>query len=254
MFFLLSKLLNFLVTPIIWIVLCLVYGLLTKDKGRKKWFLWMAIVLVLLFTNPFLGNFLVLKWESPYKKFSELDRTYDYGIVLGGIAEWDANYKRLIFKGATDRLAQAINLYKTGKIKKFLLSGGSGSQTKPEEKEMIYIKQYLIEIGIPEDDLLVESNSRNTHENAKFVANMMQGKERSYLLITSALHMRRAERCFTKEGLKVFTWPVDRMSLAKEDEWNISNLLVPSVEYLISWTLLIKEIVGYEVYRIMGYC
>jgi uncharacterized SAM-binding protein YcdF (DUF218 family) len=254
MFFLLSKLLNFLTTPIIWIAGCFLFGLLTKKPKHKKWFLWSAFVLLLIFTNPFLGNLALKKWETPYKKLSKLDKVYDYGIVLGGIAEWDENYKRLIFKGSTDRLAQAINLYKTGKIKKLLLSGGSGSEAKPEEKEMLFIREYLLQVGIPEDGILVESDSRNTHENAKFVAKMMNGKEGSYLLITSAFHMRRAEACFKKEAINVFTWPVDRLSISEDEELNIHNLIVPSAEYILGWTLLLKEIIGYEVYRIMGYC
>ena len=254
MFFILSKLLNFLFVPIIWIVAFFIYGLLTKNSARRKLFLWTDLVLLIFLTNPFLANLADKKWETPYKKLSELNRIYDYGIVLGGIAEWDASFSRLIFRGAADRLAQTINLYKTGKIKKILLTGGSGSQTKPEYKEMIYIKNYLLEIGIPEDDILLESNSRNTHENAKFVAEMMQGKEGSYLLITSAFHMRRAENCFRKEGMRVFSWPVDRISFPADEEMNIGNLIVPSAECLLSWTILIKEIIGYGVYRIMGYC
>jgi uncharacterized SAM-binding protein YcdF (DUF218 family) len=254
MFFILSKLLNFMLTPIIWIIGCFLYGLITKHQGRKKWFLWTALVLLIIFTNPFLGNLVVKKWEVPYKRMSELSKNYDYGIVLGGIAEWDAAYKRLIFKGSTDRLAQAVDLYKTGRIKKLLLSGGSGSETKPEDKEMEFIRDYLLQVGVPEDDILVEPNSRNTHENAKFVAELMDGKEGSYLLITSAFHMRRAEGCFKKEGIKVFSWPVDRISMQEDEELNIKNLIIPSTEYLLNWTLLLKEILGYQIYRIMGYC
>jgi uncharacterized SAM-binding protein YcdF (DUF218 family) len=254
MFFLLSKLLNFLLTPIIWIMGCFLYGLITKEQERKKWFLWGGFILLILFTNPFLGNQALKKWEKSYKQLSELNKVYDYGIVLGGMAGWDSSYKRLTFNGASDRLAQAIDLYKTGRIKKFLLSGGSGSEIKPEEKEMVFVKNYLTETGIPETDILIEANSRNTHENAKFVAEMMKGKGGSFLLITSACHMRRAEYCFRKEGVQVFTWPVDRISMPVDEELNIKNLIVPSGDYLLGWTLLIKEIFGFEIYRIMGYC
>ena len=254
MFFILSKLLNFLISPIIWIVGFFLYSLITKQQGRKKFFLWAAMVFLLIFTNPYLGNLVIKKWEVPYKKLSELNKTYDYGIILGGIAEWDKRYERLTFKGSSDRLAQAIELYKTGKIKKLLLSGGSGSEIKPEEKEMVYIRDYLLHIGIPDNDILVESDSRNTHENAKFVAEMLNGKEGSYLLITSAFHMRRAVRCFTKEGINVFSWPVDRISMPQDEEMNIKNLIVPTAEYFTSWNLILKEMIGYEVYKIMGFC
>jgi uncharacterized SAM-binding protein YcdF (DUF218 family) len=119
---------------------------------------------------------------------------------------------------------------------------------------MKFINGYLLEIGIPETDILVEANSRNTHENARFVAEMMKGKDASFLLITSAFHMRRAEGCFKKAGIKVFSWPVDRISMPEDEIYNIQNLFVPSSESLMNWSLFLKEIIGYEVYRIMGYC
>jgi len=254
MFFILSKFLNFLLTPVIWVIILLIIGLISKSDKRKKWFLWTAFVLLILFTNPFLGNQAIKRLEVPYKPITAINKVYDYGIVLGGMAQWDVKYERLTFEGAGDRLNQAIYLYKTGRIKKFLLSGGSGSTIKPDDKEMKFINNYLLEIGIPETDILVESNSRNTHENARFVAEMMKGKDASFLLITSAFHMRRAEGCFKKAGIKVFSWPVDRISLPEDEIYNIQNIVVPSSDILINWSLFLKEIIGYQVYRIMGYC
>jgi len=254
MFFVLSKLLNFLLAPLIWILALFIYGLFTKLDKRKKWLLWSALALLIIFTNPFLANQAMKKLEMPYKNISEINRVYDFGIVLGGMASWDAKYQRITFAGASDRLEQAIYLYKSGRIKKFLLSGGSGSTIKPDDREMKFIQDYLLEVGIPEADMVVESNSRNTHENAKFVAEMMNGKEASFLLITSAFHMRRAAGCFRKAGMNAFTWPVDRISMPEDEELNIQNVLLPSAECLASWSVILKEVVGYSVYRLMGYC
>jgi uncharacterized SAM-binding protein YcdF (DUF218 family) len=254
MFFILSKFLNFLLSPVIWIMVVFLLGVVTKSEKRKKWFLWTAFVLLFIFTNPFLTNQAVKRLEMPYKKLSELNKVYDYAIVLGGMAEWDIKYQRLVFKSPADRLQQAIFLYKTGRIKKFILSGGSGSTTKPDEREMTYVKKYLLDTGIPESDLLIESNSRNTHENARYVAEMMKGKDASYILITSAFHMHRAEGCFKKAGIKVFSWPTDRISIAEDEQYYIQNILVPSGDCVLSWSIFIKEAIGFQVYRIMGYC
>jgi uncharacterized SAM-binding protein YcdF (DUF218 family) len=254
MFFILSKLLNFLLMPVIWIIVAFLLGLIGKNEKRKKWFIWISFILLIIFTNPFLSNFATKKLEMPYRQISEINKVYDYGIVLGGMAQWDLKYQRLRFEAASDRLEQAVYLYKTGRIRKFLLSGGSGSTIKPDDKEMRFIKDYMLAVGIPDSAMVVESNSRNTHENAQFVAEIMKGQQASYLLITSAFHMRRAAGCFKKVGIKVLTWPVDRISTPDDEQFNIQNILLPSSDCLSNWSLILKEVIGYWVYRVMGYC
>ena len=254
MFFILSKLLNFILMPAIWIIAAFLLGLISKNAKRKTWFLWISFILLILFTNPFLSNLATKKLEMPYKQLSEINKVYDYGIVLGGMAQWDLKYQRLTFEGASDRLEQAVYLYKTGRIRKFLLSGGSGSTIKPDDKEMKFIKDYMLAIGIPDSSIVVESNSRNTHENAQLVAEMMKGKKASYLLITSAFHMRRAAGCFKKAGINVLTWPVDRISTPDDEQFNIQNILLPSSDCLSNWSFIMKEVIGYWVYKVMGYC
>ncbi len=253
MFFILSRLINFLLSPLLWIVVAFLYGLLAKSQKRKKWMLWIAFCLLIIFTNPFLGNYILRIWEIPYKQDSEIKKTFDYGIVLGGISSWDKDYKRLISRASSDRLIQTLDLYKSGKIKKIIILGGSRSITKLEERESSYLKEYLLRIGILEQDIIIDPQSRNTEENAEFIANQPEIKNADCILITSALHMRRAEKCFQKKGIKIFTWPTDRISLDTNDQLNIANIIIPSEKYLSYWRLILKEVVGYEVYRIMEY-
>lgn len=253
MFFLLSKILLFLLSPVFWIMLLFLLGLLGKKQQRKKWFLISTFSLLVIFTNPFLGNLAVKKWEIPYRKVQTLTSNYDYGIVLGGMSEWDEDFDRLIFAGSTDRLIQAIDLYKQGIIKKILISSGSGSVIYTEEREAIYLKDFLLRNGFPVKDLVIEPDSRNTHENAVNTAKMLLNQHSSNLLITSAIHMRRAAKCFQKIGLRVDTWSTDRLAFDVYKENDIDNLIIPSAQILRNWEKLIKEVVGYGTYRVMGY-
>lgn len=66
------------------------------------------------------------------------------------------------------------------------------------------------DFGVPVSALLLEENSRNTRENASFSARLL--KERGIgrvLLVTSALHMPRALKLFSEQGLQVEAGPAD---------------------------------------------
>ena len=79
--------------------------------------------------------------------------------------------------------------------------------------ESINTKQFLIRLGVPTADILMETKSRNTHENALFSKEILktatQEKDLNLLLITSTFHMYRAEKCFKKVGLITTPFSVD---------------------------------------------
>lgn len=253
MFFYLSKILDFILLPVLWIGVVLLVAALTKQRRRKQRRLVAGLVLLVVLTNPFLVRVALNQWERPYRTAAAIRQPYDYAIVLGGFSYWDGRYGRLTFGEASDRLMQALDLYRSGKVRKLVLSGGPGSLFNTEEREAAYLKAYLLRSGIPERDLLMESNSRNTHENAVFVARLLEGRGGSSLLVTSALHMRRAEACFAKAGLAVSTWPTDRLTPPEARAFEPPYLFLPSSTALDHWERLVREIVGYGAYALAGY-
>ncbi len=64
------------------------------------------------------------------------------------------------------RARQAAALYQLGFVPRLLLSGGAGATADgtPEAERMA---RKLIALGVPEEALLLEARSRNTHENVK---------------------------------------------------------------------------------------
>jgi uncharacterized SAM-binding protein YcdF (DUF218 family) len=77
-------------------------------------------------------------------------------------------------------------------------------------------RRILMELGVAPERLKLETQARNTHENAVFSARLLQPQAgERWLLITSAAHMPRAVGCFRKAGFDVVAWPVDyRTSLS----------------------------------------
>jgi len=252
MFFFLSKILAFIITPLVWIVILLFLAVFSKNEKLKKRTLLWALVLTLFFSNAFIFDECIRSWEIPATRYENLKK-YDAGIVLGGVSHFDKDYSRIQFQRGADRLLQAIELYKLGIIKKIIFTGGSGSVLHPDDKEGVYIKRYLRTLGIPEKDFLIEFESRNTHENALFTKQLMD-KENihgTYLLITSAFHMRRSIGCFEKVGITTSPYSTDRYSGPRKFE--IEHVFIPNLSVMEDWNNLIKEVVGFITYKIVGY-
>jgi uncharacterized SAM-binding protein YcdF (DUF218 family) len=232
----------------------LVYTVAQKDLRRRKILVITSICLLYFFSNSFIFNECMRLWEHPAKKTLDIKKPYNAVIVLGGLSYYDPEYDRVQFSRGTDRLMQALLIYKHGYAKKLFFTGGSGSLTFPSMKEAPQIKRFLVELGIPSEDLLIETESRNTRENAtmskEILDQVMPGGR--FLIVTSAFHMRRAEGCFQKAGINADTYPVDRYSGPTRTE--LDFLLVPSVDIFASWSNLIHEIAGFVIYKIAGYC
>ena len=251
MFFILSKLLVFIITPSIWIIALLVIGIYSKsEKIRKKSIGW-SLVLFLFFTNGFVYNEFMKAWEIPASNELQLKK-YDAGIVLGGMSIYDEKLDRVQFFRGVDRLLHAVELYRKGVIDKIIFTGGSGLIFHPEMKEGIYLKRYMNYFNIPEEDFIMETESKNTHENAVFTKNILTQQQihGNYLLITSGFHMRRSLGCFKKAGIRVEPYSTDRYSVERKFEFD--TLFIPNSSVMDNWRTLIHEVAGYLIYKIMG--
>jgi len=252
MFFLLSKLLTFIITPIVWIITLFFIAIYSKnEKRRSKSFLW-AFSLLIFFSNGFIFDECARAWEVPATHYEDL-KVYDVAVVLGGMSVYDESYERVQFYRGSDRLLQAIELYKLGMVKKILVTGGSGRVLHPEMREGLYLKRYILFMGVKEEDLLLESKSQNTHENALFTKALLEEQKFKgrLLLVTSAFHMRRALGCFETVGLEVEPYSTDRFSGPRKFEFD--HLFIPNASIFSDWAQLIHEWVGAITYKLIGY-
>jgi uncharacterized SAM-binding protein YcdF (DUF218 family) len=254
MFFVVSKILSYLLNPLFWILGLLIIALIVRKPGRSKRLVFVSVVLFYLFSNHFLVDEVVRLWEVRMTRTVDLKETYDAGIVPGGnMVDYDAGYDRLIFRYNTDKLFQAIDLYKKGTISRLMIAGGPGDLVLRSRFEAAFIKRYLVSIGIPDSVIFVDSVSDNTHQNAANSAGILKqiAPGGDYLLITSAIHMRRAAGCFRKEGLQVTPYPVSKFTGPRR--YDIEYLLVPHLESFVLWKEVMHEMVGYPIYFFMGY-
>lgn len=161
--------------------------------------LW-VLVWSLPITSLYLGG--RLESQHPYKLPRDLPRA-DVIVIFGGNtqanrANWFESHDRTT---AVDRIDLAEALYLAGRAPRILISG-SALDGKVSEAQMI--ARLLRQRGVPDSALLLENNSRNTYENARYTDIIMRGQKlKSALLVTSALHMPRALASLEKRGIQV---------------------------------------------------
>ena len=125
-------------------------------------------------------------------------RDFDYVVIHGaGLINGEKVTKLL-----SDRLDKAIEVYRKDPTPpKMIPSGGQGSDEKVSEAQAM--KDYLLEHGIPESDIIMEDRSTTTFENLRFSKQIIDGFEgRKYTaLVSSNYHVFRAMRYARKIGL-----------------------------------------------------
>ena len=251
MFFILSKVLDFLLSPLIWVIIIFLISILLKNHTLRKRFFYAGFIILIVFSNPFLINEAFLAWE---RKPVTINKKYDAAIVLTGFAGVRKSVPGRVFFGrGADRLLHTVELYKAGKIQKIIISGGSGSLMNRRISEASQVRKAFLYCGVPDSAIISEGRSSNTVENARLTEKLIDSLKLkgNFLLITSAFHMRRAEGCFTKAGIQFDSYPVAVYS--RDMGYTPVNLFIPSEEALEKWAVLIHEIAGYLVYWTMGY-
>ena len=258
MFYFFSKTLNYLLTPAGWLVVALLVAFFTKNPVRRRRLVGAGLAIFWFFGNSALMNELALRWEYPPAPLPADSTTTVAVLLTGGMTNpnKDVPDGRFLLGREADRAGQALYLYKTGAVRKILVSGGSGDlpfQRKAVSDEGQMTARFLTMAGVRPGDIVLEGKSRNTHENALFSARMLRDRFHTNrcLLVTSGFHMRRAMACFAKENVQTTPFPGSFISSRRVFE--PGELILPHEQTFFDAYYLVKEMVGYVVYWVVGY-
>ncbi|WP_394218482.1 YdcF family protein [Halobacillus trueperi] len=121
----------------------------------------------------------------------------DAAIVLGA-AQWNGKPSP-VFEG---RLKQGIELYKEGRVEYLILTGGKSEQAASSEAEVG--KDYAMEHGVKEEDILFEDRSLITEDNLSNAKEVSHEKGiRSFLIVSDQFHLKRAVAMAKHLNMKV---------------------------------------------------
>ena len=204
-------------------------------------------------STPFLGDLLrreLMDVDRYPPHHAEELPTGDAIVVLGG-GVWPVSgtlvYPDLTY--AADRIWHAARLYHAGKAPLIIASGGKVWPRYQQQSEAEAMRVVLNAFGVPDSGIVMESNSRNTRQNAAFTAKLAirQGIRR-VLLVTSLRHMRRAESAFRSVGIEVIPSAVDFPRRRSRAPWILR--IFPNAYILARNSGLLKEHLGILVSRL----
>jgi uncharacterized SAM-binding protein YcdF (DUF218 family) len=121
----------------------------------------------------------------------------DAAIVLGAAAWW--NKPSPVYR---ERINQAVGLYKQGRVRWIIFTGGTRQPGYPSEAQVG--RQFAASAGVPPGSILVDMDSRTTWQNLEHAKVLMDAVGlHSALLVSDPLHMQRAVAMAQDIGIKV---------------------------------------------------
>jgi uncharacterized SAM-binding protein YcdF (DUF218 family) len=129
------------------------------------------------------------------------DTQADAAVVLGA-AVWSRNVSP-VFR---ERINHAVDLYRQGKVRKLIFTGGQGNSNEPTEAAAA--RTYAQANGIPVQDILVEQKSHTTFENILYAKRLADANHlNTVLLVSDPMHMKRAMTMAGDVGLNAYPSP-----------------------------------------------
>lgn len=123
-------------------------------------------------------------------------------IVVFGAAEY-VGHPSPVFRA---RLDHAYSLFERGLAPVIITTGGAGKD--PHFSEGQVGRDYLESRGVPDANLIAETQGGDTEQSAKRVAVILRANDmHNCLLVSDAYHMFRAKQMMAAEGITVYISP-----------------------------------------------
>jgi uncharacterized SAM-binding protein YcdF (DUF218 family) len=114
------------------------------------------------------------------------NRSADTAIVLGA-----AVYNGRPSPVFAERINHAVTLYNAGKVRKIIFTGGIGNGKSAAES--VVGKTYAAQRGVPDNAMLIETQSHTTLQNLLESQKIMRAQNmKSALIVTDPLHNKRS--------------------------------------------------------------
>jgi len=154
-----------------------------------------CFALVLLLVSAFIG------WKIQLASAGDPLRKTD-AIVVFGAAEYSGHPSPVL----KARLDHALDLFDQGLAPVVITTGGAALD--PVYSEGGVGREYLEKHGVPDVNLIGETQSSDTAESAERVATIMYTNHlRSALVVSDAYHIFRIKQMMAKKGIEAFGAP-----------------------------------------------
>jgi uncharacterized SAM-binding protein YcdF (DUF218 family) len=240
----LHKILPLLLSPVFLVLLLVVAGSLTGSR----WMGLSAALLLYLASTPYFSDHLFRYVEAYQVKAEATSQPEcDAIVVLGGMLAEVASTTGVTTEWQDpDRFLAGLALFKAKRAPVLVFTRGLLPWSVSGQPEGDMLRDYAIELGVPESAIRLTDVAQNTAQEAEATKRLLNVPNPSVLLVTSAFHMPRAQRLFERQGMHVVPYPVDFKVMARQ---NTPMDFLPSAESLAASDLAIRELVGRLYYR-----
>ena len=168
-----------------------------RRKPRRGVFGWTwRLLLVVLFW--LVGVAAYITWVGQRDDARPAD-----AIIVLGAAAYDAKPSPVF----EERIRHGIDLYKRGLAPKLIFTGGYGGVGARFSESQV-ARRYALRQGVPDKAILIESLSRNTHDNLRQASLLMQQHQlHDVIVVSDPLHMARALRISKELGISAVGSP-----------------------------------------------
>ena len=162
-------------------------------------FIETLVYLIISYLECILLGTIIIGIKSVKKK---IDYNKDYIIILGCQIKKDGSLTPLL-KGRVDKAIEFRNkqLKENNKDLIFITSGGKGNDEIISEAQAM--KNYLVENGINEKNILIDDKSRNTYENIKYSYKLINNNKSNIVFCTTNYHVFRTGLIATMQNIKI---------------------------------------------------
>jgi uncharacterized SAM-binding protein YcdF (DUF218 family) len=177
-----------------------------REDRRRLLALTLSFVLLSLCCVPAMGYLALGSLEWPYPPLEQRPEDTQAIVVLAGyIQPAPPGQKRPdMGEDTLSRSMRAVDVYRQGSRCPILVSGGPVDAEGRGPTCAPLMRDFLVQLGVPASDVIVEDRSRTTWENAVESSKLLEARGiRKIVLVTDAAHLFRAVRCFRKQGLDV---------------------------------------------------
>ena len=235
----LHKILPLIASPMFLVMVLITWGIVFRSRIASV----LAVSILIICSLPIFSNKLITYLENEYiLSGASSAKTADAIVVLSGMVRTINGKNGLSYEWgeASDRIFAGIELIKKNKAPIMILTGGKlpWSVGKPEGE---YLRDVAIKYGVPNKNILLTENVKNTDQEAKAVGKLLNKTSPKIILVTSAFHMPRAQKVFEAVGINIEPFAVDFLSGA--DKYTIMNF-IPSAGALNQTSFFIRELIG----------
>jgi len=176
--------------------------------------MYLLVVVVLILTLPRLITGLYA-WRYTYKVTTV--STQKVALVFGAGLTKSGEATPIL----KDRVDTAVQLYNAGKVKKLLMSGDNRFVNYNEPKAM---RQYALELGVPDADIVLDYAGRRTYDSC-YRAKAIFGVKDA-ILVTQKFHLPRALFLCNMLGVNGIGVAADNFRYQKRSllYWNMREL------------------------------